>query len=573
MNTSENEELWRRDLRRFETPRRVRPHEGPAAPDPVRTIAIAVLALLAALAFVAFAPAAWGAEVARAIPALQPAPVAPASQSAAPRYALVMQDAVPLRATPRASGAPLAQLGQGELLELRGVRMDYLQVYDTRRERGGFVRASALRPLSLEAGEAPELLALLRFLRDRPGMEALGLGVAAAYLKAAPAGAITAEPFDAMGTMAERLAWRANVAGAQAAANTKRGETPVSAQLEVAASLGVHFDSVERDGAVLLCYDGEAFRHVLVLSPTPSQAARAALALTRPDCVATDLSPLVRWQRDQADARLLERVDSATGLAPYERNRLRLRRAGVWSAIAFEDSRRLAVEAAAAPDGLPTVGPADVQRAGENALAALAGVDKSELADDDQAAYAEAAMRVGASRWAAEPAPAARVPAGLSVVLQPGQPGETCVLLVDAKHGVASPLARRCTYGTVWPASARANSGQTSLALAVQPLATWRELWVFRQAPEGWTVQVLPPAADAGGIGYIEFAGWVPATGQVLAAREVRDAVRAGPSTRSFELLDAQTLATTRRAEWPDALSTFLRWQDPQWKRVTVSLR
>ena len=104
-------------------------------------------------------------------------------------------------------------------------------------------------------------------------------------------------------------------------------------------------------------------------------------------------------------------------------------------------------------------------------------------------------------------------------------------------------------------------------------MATWRELWVFRKAAEGWTVQVLPPALDAVGLGYVEFAGWVPGASQLLAAREVRDAVRAGPSTRSFELLDAQTLATTRRAEWPDALSTFLRWQDPQWKRVTVSLR
>jgi hypothetical protein len=560
MNTRENDELWRRDLRRFQSP--CRPHRRHDASDPMRTLGIALLAMLAALACIAFAPQAWGADAAHA---------APEGRPAAPRYALVMQDSVPLRAAPRATGAPLARLGQGELLELRGERLDYLQVYDTRRERGGYVRANALRPLALEAAEAPELLALVRFLRDRPGMEALGLGVTAAYLKTAPAGSITAEPFDALGVMAERLAWRANAAGAS---TSKGSDAATSAQLEVAAGLGIRFESIEREGGVLLCYDGEAFRHVLALAPTPALAARAALALTRPECIDPALPPLARWQRDQADAALLARVDTS-GLAPYERNRVRMRRAGLWSTIAFEDSRRLAVEAGASPAGLPAVGAADVQHAGEQALEALAAVDKSELADDDQGAYAEAAMRVGASRWAAEPAPvpAAGVPAGLAVRLQPGQPGETCVLLVDAKHGVATPLARRCTYATAWPASARANAAQTALALAVQPLASWRELWLFRKSAEGWSVQVLPPAPDVAGPGYVEFAGWVPSGEQLLAAREVRDPARTPQSGRSFELLDAGTLATLRRVDTPGSLSAFLRWQDPQWKRVTVSLR
>ena len=46
----------------------------------------------------------------------------------------------------------------------------------------------------------------------------------------------------------------------------------------------------------------------------------------------------------------------------------------------------------------------------------------------------------------------------------------------------------------MWPASARVNAASTSLALAVQPLAAWRELWMFRFTPQGWTVQVLPPS-------------------------------------------------------------------------------
>ena len=298
----------------------------------------------------------------RELPA--PAPAAPAAE-AAPRYALVLQDATPLHAGPKSAGVALAQLGQGELLELRGERLDYLEVWDPTRERGGFVRASALRPLALTPEEAPELLALVRFLRDRPGSEALGLGLAAAYLKAAPAGSIGADAFDAMGTMAERLAWRANVSNAANAAG-RPGEPTVAAQLQVATDLGVHFDSIEREDGVALCYDGDAFRHVLALSPAPAQAARAALALTRHDCVAPSLAPLQRWQRDQDRALLLARVPQA-GLAPYERNRLHLRAAGVWAALAFEDSRRLAVESApgAAPSGLPAVSAEDVPAHGQ----------------------------------------------------------------------------------------------------------------------------------------------------------------------------------------------------------------
>jgi len=532
------------------------PHAGRG--DPMRTVAIVALAILATLACIAFAPAAVAAT-----PAAAPAP----------RYALVLQDAVPLRSGPKAQGAPLAALGQGELVELRGDRMDYLQVWDTARERGGYVRASALRPLKLSADEAPELLAIVRFLRDRPGSEALGLGFAAAYLKAAPAGTIGPESFDAMGTMAERLAVRANAAAAKAAnAPLAPGEASVAAQLAVAGDLGVRFNSVERDGTVSLCYDGDAFRRVLALAPTPEQAARAVLALTRHDCQSPTTPPLLRWQADRERAALLDRVALAD-LAPYWRNRVRMRQAGVWAALAFEDSRRLVVEAAAsAPAGLPPVAASDVQRAGAQALDALAAVDKSELADDDQSTYADAAMRVGASRWAAEPPPST-APAGLGIVTQPGQPGETCVLLVDAKHAAANPLARRCTFGTVWTASARANAGATALALAVQPLAGWRELWVWRKSAAGWTAQALPPSADAVGVGYVEFAGWVPGTGDLLAAREIRDPQHAWRTLRTYELLDGETLATRRQADAPGALTAFSRWQDPAWKRVTISLR
>ena len=42
----------------------------------------------------------------------------------------------------------------------------------------------------LDEAHAPQMLAVLRFLRDTPGAEPLAIAYAAAYLKAAPAAAI-----------------------------------------------------------------------------------------------------------------------------------------------------------------------------------------------------------------------------------------------------------------------------------------------------------------------------------------------------------------------------------------------
>ncbi len=167
-----------------------------------------------------------------------------------------------MRAAARDSAQQQAVLWQGDMLEVRGHRLDFLQVYDHRRERAGYVRASQVRSLPLAADEANDLLAVVRFLRDTPGAEALGIGYAAAYLKAAPAAAIGAEPFDALGMMADRLARRAS------SRHAKADDAVIAAHLEVAASYGIVIKSFERDGRVQLCYDGEAFRRVLALKST-----------------------------------------------------------------------------------------------------------------------------------------------------------------------------------------------------------------------------------------------------------------------------------------------------------------
>jgi hypothetical protein len=485
--------------------------------------------------------------------------------------AIVTQDQSALRAAPRDSAQQQAALWQGDVLEVRGQRMDHLQVYDHRRERAGYVRASQVRTTSLQAAEAPELLSVMRFVRDTPGAEALGVGYAAAYLKAVPAGDITAEPFDVLGSLADRLARRAS------ARQGKGNDATLAAHLEVVASYGVTLNSHERDGSMQICYDGEAFRRVLAM-PTASapQRARAALGLTRHECVDPQLRPHERFQVDQWRADVLERVDLSQ-LPETLKNRMQLRRAGVWAALAHAHARRL--EAGA--DGLAASSTAAVQAAARRSVDALAAVNKAELTDDDQLDYTEAALRASASRWAAEPAVAAAAgaarPGRLAVLTQPGQPGETCVLLVDPakppEQAAKAPLMRRCTYGAVWAASASASPDGRALALAVQPLDTWRELWVFRRGEQGWTVDVLPPASSTAtgpDLGYSEFAGWVPGGERLLVARESRVD---GRFKRSFEVLLLSDLSTDKQASQPQYLQLFSRWQDPAWKRQSLSLR
>ena len=243
--------------------------------------------------------------VTRAAPALAaPAPTLP--------MAIITQDQSYLRAAPRDSAQPQAVLSSGEVVEVRGERLDYVQVYDHTRERGGFVRALQLKRTRFAPEEAGELLGVVRFVRDTPGSEALGIGYVAAYLKAAPAVEINseagAEAFDALGGFAERLARRAS----SGSALSKPAAALVAAHLDVSARYGVIFNSYETEGRMQICYDGEAFARVLNLSTQAERRARAALALTRSDCINPALRPLERAKLDESRAELLGRVDTAS---------------------------------------------------------------------------------------------------------------------------------------------------------------------------------------------------------------------------------------------------------------------
>jgi hypothetical protein len=456
---------------------------------------------------------------------------------------IVVQDRTPLRAAPRAQATELARLWQGEVLEVRDERGGYLKVYDYRLERGGYLRSDSTRPLGLSAADAPGLLAVVRFLRDSAGSESLGISYGAAYLRAAPAAALTAEPFDAIARMAERLAEAASARGLS--------HPDIAQHIQVAEQVGVRMHAFDRNGRLQVCYDGELFRRVLTLrGSSEEQRARAALALTRAECIDPDTGARLRASLDAERGALLDRIDERS-LEPLMRSRLHARRAVVWAARAYDDAR----------------GGASALPAAQRALAEILAVHPEELGEERRGEYLDALVRVGAMRWAAvNPASQAEP---LAIATESGQPGQTCVALTDV-HRPAVPLVRRCTYAIVWQASARVIARGHALVLAVQPLEAWRELWVFQQSRDGWRIDVLPPGTEEPGEGYVEFAGFAPATQRLLVVREVKEH---GRFRRRFEELALDDLIPVREASSPELLADFGRWQDAAWRRDTLALR
>jgi hypothetical protein len=457
--------------------------------------------------------------------------------------AIVVQDRAALRAAPRSGATELTRLWQGDVLEVRGEQAGYLKVYDYHRERGGYLREDAARPVDTAESAAADLLAVVSFLRETPGSEALGISYAAAYLKAAPSRAITAEPFDAIAQMAERLA-------DQASGSTDH-LTDFAPHLEVVGQFGVRMRSFERNGRMRVCYDGELYRRVLTLPGTqPEQRARAALGLTRAECIDPDLSPVPRAAVDAERAQLLEQVKDSE-LSPMMRSRVHARRAGVWASLAYAYDRR----------GEPALA------AAERALAELLAVRPDDLGDDRRPEYVDAVLRVSAIRWAgAFPTPQT---GPLSLIATPGEAGQTCILLEDAHRPRAAAIIRRCTYGMVRMASIRVIPQGPALVLAVQPLESWRELWVFHQSAGSWTIDVLSPGLDDPEEGYVDFAGYAAGTRRLLIAREVK---YRGRFRRSFEELRLDDLALVRQASSPELLRDFGRWQDVAWRRDSLSL-
>ena len=169
---------------------------------------------------------------------------------------------------------------------------------------------------------------MLRFLRDSPGSEALGISYGAAYLKAVPAGRSPPSP------SMPSVAWPSG-----SPSGLGQGLAAVAAHLEVVEQFGIHMRSFERGGRMQFCYDGELYRRVLTLpAASAEERAHAALALTRADCIDPDAAPAARAALEEERRGILERVDER-GLSALTRSRLHARRATVWAALAFEQAR------------------------------------------------------------------------------------------------------------------------------------------------------------------------------------------------------------------------------------------
>jgi membrane protein implicated in regulation of membrane protease activity len=475
--------------------------------------------------------------------------------------ALVAEDPAVLRNAPRDDAPAQASLWRGDWLEVRGESAGFLKVYDHRHERPGYVRPWQVRTYHVDAETAPELRAVVRFLRDAVGYESLGIGTAALALKAAPAGADTSELLAAIGSMADRLGRRASARRADSK------DATLAAHVAVAESYGVKFeviDATEPGGRGRVCYNGEAWAAVLAApAAVPAERARAALFLSVDPCRDPAQPPAEARLWNDRRLRALESIDfAAAGALPAALGgRVRLRHAEALAWRAFDEARQAHADAAS--------------RAEAAAVRELALCDRGVLAPEDLDLYDATTIRVAASRWATETVP--KETSGNSrsrkaaVSFAAGQPGETCVRVTDGAGGKVRLLGERCTFGVVWPSALRwAPSGDLA-TLAVQPLAAWTELWVLRRAADGtWGFETLTPATADPDVGYVESAGFSPDGRRLLLVREAR---AAGRLARRFQVLDAASLGVEKWASSADKLLAFRRWSAPSWRSGTLALR
>jgi membrane protein implicated in regulation of membrane protease activity len=470
--------------------------------------------------------------------------------------ALVAEDPAVLRNAPRDDAPAQATLWRGDWLEVRGEAAGFLRVYDHRHERPGYVRPSQVREYRVDESAAPELGAVVRFLRDASGYESLGIGYAALALRATPAGGDTSGLLAAIGSMADRLARRASARRAEGK------DAALAAHVAVAESYGVKFEVVEPEtagGRARVCYDGEAWTAVLA-SPAaaPAERARAALFLSVDSCRDPAQPPAEARLWNDRRLRALESIDfaAANAIPASLGGRVRLRHAEALAWRAFDEARQAQPDAAS--------------RAEAAAVRELALCDRGVLAPEDLELYEEVAVRVAASRWATEPPVRNDPKRRTQVSLAAGQPGETCVRVTD---GGDKPrlLGERCTFGVVWPSALRwAPSGDLA-TLAVQPLAAWTELWVLRRAADGtWGFETLTPATVDPEVGYVESAGFSPDGRRLLLVREAR---AGGHLARRFQVLGAASLAVEKWASSADKLLAFKRWSAPSWRASSLALR
>jgi hypothetical protein len=416
-------------------------------------------------------------------------------------------------------------------------------------------------------------------LRDQPGNEELGiayatlarsLGAAAPLASAEDAGVArpllgAGDPLDdAIAAMTDRLARRAS--------QTRAVPDPsLAVALDSVAAHGVKLIALEREGHVIYCSDGEAEARTLAHGDA-SERARAALLLTQSRCGDPSAPPRRQLEWNEWRAEIAGRAEPADA-APELGVKLRLRRAEIWSQLAF----------------LRT---ADEQR--EAALAAqreLALADHGLLAEDDQSQFDEASVRVAAARW---PAAVESAPARDSAAPEAAEahaPGFRLKRAPELGRGGIELFAERAdateagrsllsipSSAVPQLASFDSSPAGRAAALVVQPLASWSELWVFHPIKQGrgksattaWVRSVLVPAATEPGVGSVECAGFTPKGKSMLV---VRQAMVNGKLQRTFQELSLDSLRVLAQSDHVEGVRAFARWASPTWRAQTTALR
>ena len=230
-----------------------------------------------------------------------------------------------------------------------------------RRERPGHARASVVHVWRPDESSGPALAAVVTFLRDMPGMEALGISHAVLYRKLVPQEHWDPSVIYAQGVMTVRLA-RRTMAKVPALSAEQQS---LAQDLETVTTLGIRM--VPRDaldttqGA--LCDDGEALRTRLTLEGDPVEEGMAAWLLTDDRCVPESVSParLFEYQRWRAD--VLSTVPSA-GLPPWMIARISSRLAEAHASIAGSARHHLGGARTCRPRGdrAPTSDPSQRRR-------------------------------------------------------------------------------------------------------------------------------------------------------------------------------------------------------------------
>ncbi|HTJ40587.1 MAG TPA: hypothetical protein VL463_00775 [Kofleriaceae bacterium] len=445
--------------------------------------------------------------------------------------AIVSGDKVALRASPERT-APMQQvLWKGDWLEVRGARKGWLEVYDHRHERPGWIAGRNAHTIEVDAANAPALRAVVEYLRDTPGSETIGIAYAALYVKVAKpdAGIMTA-----IGVMADRVAREATAGAGQGSIE----------HMEVAQSWGLGFRATDDSRT---CYDGDAYREALAMSPSPEEAATAALSLTDPACAPVPAGATEKQAQATARLAMLIAIDPTRVSGPRA-NELRLRRAELGAELAWAIARK-----------------GDLAKAAETADAATSAfvrVDKRELADDDAGELNAAALAIASVRWAnvvAAPPPK-DAPA---LAITDGEPGELCLSV-----GKSPP---ECTHGQVWANSFRVAPGGGAATVAVSPLPGWLELWLFRRGDDGgWMIDVVAPVTDGVDLGYVELAGWSPDRKRAVVVREARED---GVVKKTFQIVRLGTLEVEKQAGSLAGLGAAKAWAQAEWRQRTVALR